>query len=104
MHPAWLPVEAFRAVGSRPSLILGEGTLIDTIAGELADARATFGGGDGQTELLLALTSAAPAHSLDGVGTLGRDGYALRRADGVTYVLADEPRGLLYGFFHVVRL
>ncbi len=104
MHAAWLPAEAFRAIGSRPHLVVGEGPIIDTLTGELADARAAFGGGEGRTELMLALSSAAPDLAGDHGGRLGRDAYALRRVDGVTLVLADEPEGLMYGFFHLVRL
>ncbi|MDW5324201.1 alpha-glucuronidase [Plantactinospora sp. KLBMP9567] len=37
-------------------------------------------------------------------GGLGPEGFALVRRDGVTAVLADQPAGLLYGLFHVVRL
>lgn len=57
-------------------------------------------------------TSLLPAHLMRPVercragaaGPLGPEGFALGRWDGVTVVLADRPAGLLYGFFHVVRL
>nr|WP_312886961.1 alpha-glucuronidase [Actinocrinis puniceicyclus] len=64
--------------------------------------------GDGAFDLILALgRAAAPSWAAAGIerdGTLGAEGYALARRGGVTVVLADEPAGLLYGFFHVVRL
>jgi len=100
-HPAWLPPEALRAVGSRRTVVRGAGTLVDTVAAEVARACARYGGtvhrDDAATpvDLVLAL---APS------GDLGPEGYALSRDDGVTVVRADEPPGLLYGFFHLVRL
>jgi alpha-glucuronidase len=39
-----------------------------------------------------------------GPGAIGDEGYLLARRDGTTVVLADDPAGLLYGMFHVVRL
>ncbi|MFF9485309.1 alpha-glucuronidase [Streptomyces sp. NPDC014676] len=97
---AWLPVEAFRAVGSRRSLIraAGAGPLAETVYGELADACERFGERvvrDGGEDAELVLESA------DG---LGDEGFALTRRDGVTTVTASAGRGLLYGLFHVVRL
>ncbi|MFH9038029.1 alpha-glucuronidase [Streptomyces sp. NPDC017966] len=96
---AWLPADAFRAVGSRRSLIrAGDGPLMETVYGELADACARFGGrvvrdGGEDAELVLDLA--------DG---LGEEGFALMRRDGTTTVTASGGRGLLYGLFHVVRL
>ncbi|MFI2506340.1 alpha-glucuronidase [Streptomyces sp. NPDC018972] len=96
---AWLPADAFRAVGSRRSLLrAGDGPLVETVYGELADACARFGGrvvrdGGEDAELVLDLA--------DG---LGEEGFALMRRDGTTTVTASGGRGLLYGLFHVVRL
>ncbi|HZU55747.1 MAG TPA: alpha-glucuronidase [Actinocrinis sp.] len=122
VHPAWLPAEAFRALGSRRVLVRGEGQLMDTVAGEVEQACARYGGSwrrqrqgeagadlDGSRyELVLALTRAHPLPSAAvGVverGTLGDEGFALTRRNGATAVLADEPAGLLYGLFHVARL
>ena len=122
VHAAWLPAEAFRALGSRRVLIRGEGLLVDTVAGEIEQACARYGGswrrqGQGETgtdldgsryELVLALTG---AHPLPGAaagvverGALGDEGFALARRNDATAVLADTPAGLLYGLFHVARL
>ncbi|MEV4220690.1 alpha-glucuronidase [Nonomuraea sp. NPDC049725] len=107
VHAAWLPPEAFRAIGSRRTRVLG-GDGVATVHDEVAAACARFGGSvndgvhDGDaTDLVLALTSAAGAPASDGIGP---EGYALGRRDGVTTVLAGDPAGLLYGLFHVVRL
>ncbi len=144
VHPAWLPPEAFRAVGSRHTLVHGAGPLVDTVFGEVRRACAEHGGtvrrtaAGPPTQLVLALTSHRPEPApADGTGTaarpgwtepatpgaagvdldaaradlaaagggpLGAEGYALVRHGEVTLVLADEPAGLLYGLFQVVRL
>src|SRR5690606_32451245 len=124
VHPAWLPAEAFRAVGSRRVLVLGEGLLVDTVREEVTWACARHGGGvrhrpPGETaaepfDLVLTLATAeAPAvvaavrdefRRASGQDVIGEEGFVLARRDGVTVVLADEPAGLLYGLFHVVRL
>ena len=132
IHAAWLPAEAFRAIGSRRVLIAGEGRLVETVAYEVAQACARHGGswrrlahgeggasaadpadradpaGDGPYGLVLALTAAEPLPALTAglaePGTLGGEGFALARRGGVTVVVADEPAGLLYGLFHAVRL
>ncbi|AVT38517.1 alpha-glucuronidase [Plantactinospora sp. BB1] len=129
-HPAWLPVEAFRAIGSRRTLVRGTGALVDTVRDEVAGACARFGGTvthlpaeqrqrtgehDGPYDLVFALGTAGPlpagAAALAaeiGPGSepdgLGPEGFAVARRDGVSVVLADEPAGLLHGLFHVVRL
>jgi alpha-glucuronidase len=108
VHAAWLPLESFRAVGSRRVLVVGDGDLVTTVVDELACACAAFGGTLRHAsaadqplwtdEFDLALTLASRA------GDIGAEGFVLARADGVTRVTADEPAGLLYGLFHVVRL
>ena len=114
-HAAWLPRDAFRAVGSRRIAVHGDGTLLTaTLLDELAGACAAFGGTVGTDEtgpvdLVLALapsptTGAARAVDDEVGGTLGAEGFALARADGVTVVVADTAHGLMYGFFHVLRL
>ncbi|HEY8533568.1 MAG TPA: alpha-glucuronidase [Micromonospora sp.] len=123
-HPAWLPPEAFRPLGSRRGLVYGNGPLVDTVVDELARATAQFGGqvrreapvdtlAAGEYDVVLALRDRAPlpaearavdvALRRDGV-SLGPEGFALARDNGVTTVLADAPAGLLYGMFHLVRL
>ncbi|WP_433443956.1 alpha-glucuronidase [Nonomuraea sp. CA-141351] len=96
VHPAWLPPEAFRAIGSRRTLVRADGPLAETVREEVAQACARYGGGvtdGGPFDLVLSLSEAE-----------GEDGYALSRQDGVTTVAGGDPAGLLYGFFHVVRL
>ena len=44
VHAAWLPPEAFRAIGSRRVLVLGDGALVDTVFDEVARACAGYGG------------------------------------------------------------
>ncbi|GKQ37567.1 alpha-glucuronidase [Streptomyces sp. A012304] len=106
---AWLPPRALRSVGSRRTLILGSGPLVETVHGEVADACGRFGGevvrgepSGAAYDLVLELTDAGPATG-PGLG-LGEEGFALRREDGTTTVTASGQRGLLYGLFHVVRL
>ncbi|WP_223190460.1 alpha-glucuronidase [Nonomuraea terrae] len=99
VHPAWLPPEAFRAIGSRRTLVLGDDVLADTVRAEVAHACARYGGTlhddrDGAYDLVLALDSEA------GVGP---EGFVLSRHDGATTVVAGGPAGLLYGLFEVVR-
>ncbi|MEV0238217.1 alpha-glucuronidase [Nonomuraea sp. NPDC050786] len=96
VHPAWLPPEAFRAIGSRRTLVRADGPLAETLRQEVAQAGARYGGGltdAGPSDLVLTLSEAE-----------GADGYAISRRDGVTTVAGGDPAGLLYGFFHVVRL
>ncbi|MFF4615385.1 alpha-glucuronidase [Nonomuraea jabiensis] len=94
VHAAWLPPEAFRAIGSRRTLVQAEGPLAGTVRAEVEQARARYGGAaEGPYDLVLSLDAAE-----------GADGYAIARRDGVTTVTGGDPAGLLYGFFHVVRL
>jgi alpha-glucuronidase len=138
VHAAWLPPEAFLAIGSRHTLVQGDGPLVETVLYEVDRACARYGGtvwhrtaataggrpvrGGGMDhrgpfDLVLALTTAGavPAGTeelpagirgaLAGSGEpLGDEGFVLAAEDGVTVVLADEPAGLLYGLFEVVRL
>lgn len=111
MHAAWLPAEAMREVGRRRVAVYGEGLLVTTVAHEVELACKRFGGSSahhrqgtddgGGAELVLALVGAG----VDSVDVeLGGEDFAVERRDGVTVVLAGGPAGLLYGFFHVVRL
>jgi alpha-glucuronidase len=123
VHPAWLPVEAFRGLGSRSVLVIGpaEGTAL--VRQEVTQARTRFGGqlrhrpaagpgasDPGPADVILALTSSvawpAPLQHLRAgfPEPIGDEGYLLARRDGCTVVLADDPVGLLYGWFHLVRL
>ncbi|HLL35966.1 MAG TPA: hypothetical protein VK545_19245, partial [Streptomyces sp.] len=107
--PAWLPREAFRALGSRRVLVHGDGLLADTVYDEVTAACAEFGGeaarvaepdpdDPGRPYDLLLRTR--PEH----LDRLGEEGFFLERRDGRTTVTAAAPHGLLHGLFHVVRL
>jgi alpha-glucuronidase len=115
---AWLPSEAFRAVGARRTVVCGDGLVVDTVLDEVARACARYGGsvrhqGPAPADLVVALSTVdlLPAVLVElrqdlgtGAAALGEEGFALGRHDGVTVLLADAPAGLLYGLFHVVRL
>jgi alpha-glucuronidase len=107
VHPAWLPPEALRAIGSRRTLVRGDGRLVRTVLDEVTRACRGHGGsvrhvvepradptGVDGFDLVLARSTAA----------VGEDAFLLARESGVTRVVADDPAGLLYGFFHAVRL
>ncbi|MGI5458809.1 alpha-glucuronidase [Streptomyces sp. CA-249302] len=101
VDPAWLPVRAFRPIGTRRTLIRGSGPLVETVHGEVAEACARFGGrverdaAPGPFDLVLELT---------GSGDDSSEAFGYERGRGCTTVTATGARGLLYGFFHVVRL
>ncbi|WP_411149436.1 alpha-glucuronidase [Streptomyces sp. A30] len=107
VDPAWLPPDAFRAVGTRRTLIRGSGLLVDSAHAEVAEACARFGGrvvrdagpGTPSYDLVLELTGT------DGTdGTDGTEAFTYVREGGRTTVTASGQAGLLYGLFHVVRL
>ncbi|WP_326558458.1 alpha-glucuronidase [Micromonospora sp. NBC_01796] len=133
VHAAWLPPEAFGALGSRRVLVHGDGLLVDTVFAEVAAACAGHGGRarrtggnpstprdpanagvDEAADLVLALRGGEPLPApaarvvaADRAGpdaALGDEGFLLARDAGVTVALADAPAGLLYGLFHLVRL
>jgi alpha-glucuronidase len=104
--PAWLPPDAFRALGSRRVLVHGTGTPADTVYEEVAAACAAFGGdaspvADPDTgrpyDLMLRTRP-------EQMSELGAEGYVVERRDARTTVTAAAPHGLLHGLFHVVRL
>ncbi len=105
VHAAWLPPEAFRAIGSRRTLVHGTGLLVETVHDEAAQACARYGGqvrragGTGPFDLVLALsTPESPAPEAAAVlaassktgAALGDEGFLLARQDGVTVVLAES--------------
>ncbi|MEU1689823.1 alpha-glucuronidase [Micromonospora sp. NPDC005707] len=131
VHAAWLPPEAFGAIGARRSLVCGDGVLVDTVRDEISRACARYGGSTDRPpprpaspdrpaagtpyDLVLALVPAAllPVAAAavqvgyqrrHGAGALGEEGFLLARHAEVTVVLAEAPAGLLYGLFHLVRL
>ncbi|MBE8473483.1 alpha-glucuronidase [Streptomyces justiciae] len=97
VDPAWLPDEVFRPIGTRRTVIRGSGPLVDTVYGELAEACARYGGGvsrePGPHDLLLELSGSGDSEE-----------FTYELGAGGTTVTASGARGLLYGFFHVVRL
>ncbi|MFT7841006.1 alpha-glucuronidase [Saccharothrix sp. BKS2] len=105
-HPAWLPVPAFRPVGSRRVRVTGTGLLVTTVRDEVAAAVAAHGGAlvdDGPADLELVLVGGGSGE-FDGSGEFGgSEEFTVARA-GTTSVRAGGGAGLLYGFHHVVRL
>ena len=129
-HAAWLPPEAFRALGARRVLVHGDGLLVDTVLDEVTRACAALR----RTGLALPVLGASDADLVLALRDAGRAARARRRRrrapageaavrgassggarsatrgscwparGGVTVVLADAPAGLLYGLFHLVRL
>ena len=98
VHAAWLPPQAWRAIGSRRTVIVGSAELTRTVLAEITDACAGHGGEvahDGDADLVLRVVP-APASA--------EDGFRLGREHGVTTVAARTAAGLLYGLFAVVRL
>lgn len=109
IHSAWLPPEAFRAIGSRRVLVAGEGPLVETVREEVGRACAGFGGSlaDGGADLVLATSDLLPDGAravLDGAEPGGDEEFLIGRRGGVTVVAGGGPAGLLYGLFHVVRM
>ncbi|PZG20887.1 alpha-glucuronidase [Micromonospora craterilacus] len=80
VHPAWLPPAAYRAVGSRHTLVHGDGPLVDTVFAEVQRACAEHGGtvrrtGDGPpVQLVLALTAHRSAARPDATPTATQSG------------------------------
>ncbi|GIH15548.1 alpha-glucuronidase family glycosyl hydrolase [Rugosimonospora africana] len=118
VHPAWLPPEAFRAIGSRRTRVLGDGPLVETVLSEVREACARYGGvarhggvmghgatGDEPDDLILVLSTVDAVRDFVPAGQpLGEEGFTLAARSGVTVVVADRPAGLLYGLFELVRL
>ncbi|WP_255951802.1 alpha-glucuronidase [Streptomyces odontomachi] len=130
VHAAWLPPEAFTALGTRRVLVHGTGLLVETVRQEVADACGWYGpsreaqdpevdGAPGPYDAVFTLAGSEPpvpeaAEALaefragaTGPGAdrpIGAEGFLIARRCGVTVVLADDGAGLLYGLFHLVRL
>ncbi len=103
VHAAWLPVEAFRPLGSRHTVVYGHGLLVTTVLDEVATACTRHGGTvrhggstwdgstDGRADLVLALTGATALRDEDptAAGSGDPEGFGLARHDGVTVLVAD---------------
>jgi alpha-glucuronidase len=107
VHAAWLPPEAFRPLGARRTLVLGQGLLTETVVHELERACARYGGSVTHRPI----GALAPGEEFDlifGLSAVATDSdaqnFLLARRDGATVVQADGPAGLLYGMFHLMRL
>lgn len=101
VHAAWLAPEVFRAVGSRRVAVSCDGLLAETVRHEVEQACARFGGSfeaEAAADLILAVDSQPDS------GISDPEGFTVTRQDGVTTLLAGGSAGLLYGFFHLVRL
>ncbi|NED99540.1 alpha-glucuronidase [Phytoactinopolyspora halotolerans] len=44
IHPAWLPSEAFGVLGSKRTLVVGSGVLVETVRDEVRGASSSYGG------------------------------------------------------------
>jgi len=100
-HAAWLAPEAFRAIGRRRVAVVGDGLLAETVRWEVEKATARFGGAveaEDRAELILAVDARAAEPGSD------PEAFSVVRRYGITTVLAAGPAGLLYGFFHLLRL
>ncbi|MEN3360401.1 MAG: alpha-glucuronidase [Mycobacteriales bacterium] len=115
--PCWLRPENTAALSGATISLLGAGPIAATLAAELAAAAGPGGqviGGrlaEG-SDLIIARRDALPGSALggalraavDGCAPLGAEGFALA-GDGRTVALtAATERGLLYGYFHALRL
>lgn len=65
-HAAWLPPEAFRALGARRVLVHGDGPLVDTVFDEVVRACAGHGGWAGRTGVGAGSGSSADGPSAGG--------------------------------------
>ncbi|MFL0410453.1 alpha-glucuronidase [Microbacterium paludicola] len=100
IHPAWLSSLAFGPLGRRRIAVAEGDPLADTIAAEVATAVGAHGGS-------LTRDVAADADlvlAIDEHAAIGEEGFRLSRRGGRLAVVAGSGRGLLHGFFHVVRL
>lgn len=96
VHPAWLPQSATAPVGRRRVCVAGEGPLLETLRDEVAAATRAHGGAlvpEGEADLVFTLTDD------DGA----REGFSVA-ADGDRHLVkAGTPRGLIDGYFHLLR-
>jgi alpha-glucuronidase len=96
LHAAWLPDDAFAAVGARRVDVAGEGLVVETVRDEVAAATRRFGGQlaaeHAQLRLVAGTATGPDAEAFD-----------VTAGNGVLTVRAGGGAGLLYGLHHVVR-
>ncbi len=102
-HPAWLPDGATAAVGRRRTAVVG-GTddLAATIRIEVAEAAARHGGSLTDDVTAADLVLVLDAGRTDRTDRTGPEGFEVDR-EAALVVRAGTGRGLLAGFWHVVR-
>ncbi|MCL2594201.1 MAG: alpha-glucuronidase [Promicromonosporaceae bacterium] len=112
VHAAWLPAAAFSAVGSRRIAVVLEDDLsfdgladpafspvAPTIMAEVEAATAAHGGAlvdEAEADVLLAIELDCCEEN--------PEAFCFSRTDGLVRIVASNPRGLLYGWFHLARL
>ena len=107
VHPAWLPDTAAAQLGRLTVRVGGNGTLAATVADQVRAATTRHGG-----RLLVASDGRGASDRPDiafeidksRAADLGAEGFAVSRRDGQLQVTAGSGPGLLYGYFHVLRL
>ena len=93
VHPAWLPPALFTFLqGRRVSLPDMDSPLAATLRAEVERAGASVSD-PSDADLVFGFDPSLPA-----------EGYRIERVQGSTHVAGADPRGLLYGFFAVIRL
>lgn len=110
-HPAWLPDAAFAPLGRcRVAVVIapdGATEVTETVLSEVRAATGAHGGAvvgpHDDPDLLLELSDSRP-HLSRRESDSSREGFRFVRDGGRVRVTATTPAGLLYGFFHVVRL
>ncbi|MDI6099413.1 alpha-glucuronidase [Actinoplanes sp. NEAU-A12] len=120
IHAAWLPSEAFRALGARRVLVAGAGPIVETVWDEVTRACDRFGGAayrsglsaevPAHLDLVLSTAgrcpgagSASAASPTEGPAASPTEGFVLGRRAESTTVLADGAAGMLYGLFEIAR-
>jgi len=107
VHPAWLPDAAFAALGARRVTVeiparewpAMSAQVAQTVRAEVAAATAAHGGAVvGAHEDPDVVLAVVPHSDND------PESFVFVRDAGSTRITAADPRGLLYGLFHLVRL
>ncbi|MEN3361598.1 MAG: alpha-glucuronidase [Mycobacteriales bacterium] len=113
--PCWLRAENAGVLAGRTVSLLGDGPIAATLAAELAAATGSAdlvstGRLAGGSELVIARRdlcdgSTGPLRAaVDSCARLGPDGFAVAGDGRTVAITAATERGLLYGYFHALRL